>query len=308
MSGFFNTYRGIVNQWETDHWGHMNVQFYMAKISDAAHHYRAAVGMTPSYILNNKKSMVVLTDDIRFIRELRVADPVDIRSAVVGIGNKTMNVRYELIHSITGRLHASYDSVTGFFDLENRRLLPWPQEIRDKAQELLTDPVQNDRPPMTYLDGNFPASLEMAEKLNLYQGSRGAVDSWQCDSFGHLNAQFYVSFFIQGASLALRRYGLDYEHLKEINLGIGAVNYRINYVAELLDGNIFYTYTGIAAVAEKSLRHFHWMFNAETGELVATLEAMLIFFNMQERKAVPVPESFAAELIKNVQPWGGIKH
>lgn len=307
MAGFFNTYRGVVNQWETDHWGHMNVQFYMAKISDAAHHYRARVGMTPSYIVERGKSMVVLSDDIRFIRELRAADPVDVRSAVVGLGNKTMNVRYEMVHSTTGKLHCSYDSVTGFFDLQTRRLLAWPDEIRGRAEELLMAPVENERPPMPFLQGDFAASVDTAEQLGLYQGSRGAVSSWQCDSFGHLNAQFYVSFFAQGASQSLRHYGLDYQHLQKTKTGLGAVNYRINYIRELLAGNIFLTYSGVSAISEKNLRHFHWMFNAETHELVATLEAMVIFFHMEERKSVPLPEPFLAELHKHLHPWGGIK-
>ena len=42
MTEFLDTFRGSVNTWECDEVGHMNVQFYVARASDAAFYLRHA--------------------------------------------------------------------------------------------------------------------------------------------------------------------------------------------------------------------------------------------------------------------------
>ncbi len=42
MTDFLDTFRGTVNTWECDDVGHMNVQFYVARASDAAFYLRHA--------------------------------------------------------------------------------------------------------------------------------------------------------------------------------------------------------------------------------------------------------------------------
>ena len=44
VSHFRETYRGSVAAWECDQYGHMNVQFYTARISDAAASVMLAAG------------------------------------------------------------------------------------------------------------------------------------------------------------------------------------------------------------------------------------------------------------------------
>ena len=41
---------GRVALGECDHLGHMNVQFYVSKVSDAAWHVMASIGITPAFI------------------------------------------------------------------------------------------------------------------------------------------------------------------------------------------------------------------------------------------------------------------
>ncbi len=75
-------YRGCVNAWECDQWGHQNVQFYLSKASDAQAALCAAMGLPPSYFRQTRRAVLPVADRILFQRELRAGDILAIRSGV----------------------------------------------------------------------------------------------------------------------------------------------------------------------------------------------------------------------------------
>ncbi|MDX5365767.1 MAG: thioesterase, partial [Alphaproteobacteria bacterium] len=80
MTEFLDTFRGTVNTWECDEVGHMNVQFYVARASDAAFYLRHALGLSPSHVKVERRAMVAIEEHIRFHRELRAGDIMNMRS------------------------------------------------------------------------------------------------------------------------------------------------------------------------------------------------------------------------------------
>ena len=50
MTALTVTYRGCVNSWECDQWGHQNVQFYLSKAADAQAALCCELGLSPSYL------------------------------------------------------------------------------------------------------------------------------------------------------------------------------------------------------------------------------------------------------------------
>ena len=59
---FIETHLGRVSPLECDQLGHMNVQFYVAKVSDAAWHVMASIGITPC---RHQQQRVVVTQPVR---------------------------------------------------------------------------------------------------------------------------------------------------------------------------------------------------------------------------------------------------
>jgi len=133
MTEFLDTFRGSVNTWECDEVGHMNVQFHVARASDAAFYLRHALGLSPSRVRAEGRAMVAIEEHIRFHRELRAGDIMNMRSRPVELRDRTMVSFHELFNSASGETAATAVALSGHFDLESRKLVPWPEEARAAA-------------------------------------------------------------------------------------------------------------------------------------------------------------------------------
>jgi len=73
MSEMIEVARSSVQTWECDQMGHMNVQFYVARASDAAFYLRHALGLSPSRVRAEGRAMIALEEHIR-LAETRERD------------------------------------------------------------------------------------------------------------------------------------------------------------------------------------------------------------------------------------------
>ena len=181
MSGYIEIYRGVANSWECDIMGHLNVQFYTAKVSEGVGHLRAAYGMTPRYIRDHQRTMVVTRKLVRYQRELRAGDILYIRAAVQRAGERTIDFVAEVVNAESDEVSASFDITCAHFDLRKRRALPWPDTMRERIEALATRRHDRPRPPSTGGPSVLPAGRAHAEPIIT---GRGAVMAWECDEFG----------------------------------------------------------------------------------------------------------------------------
>ncbi len=54
MSGFIETFRGVVYPWHCDHQGHMNTMHYVGMFDQAFWHHMSALGFTREYMERNR--------------------------------------------------------------------------------------------------------------------------------------------------------------------------------------------------------------------------------------------------------------
>ncbi len=118
---------------------------------------------------------------------------------------------------------------------------------------------------------------------------RGAVMPWECDFMGHMNVTFYTAKFDQAGWPMLASIGFTVRHMKEHNVGIGAVRYDIRYFRELLCGDTLTVRSRILEVRDKVLRFRHEMYSDQTGELSATAEITSVHMDTIKRKSCPFP-------------------
>ena len=64
------TYRGVVYPWQCDHMGHMNVMWYVGKFDEATWQLLGTLGITGSYMRDQKLGMVAVEQKIVYKREL----------------------------------------------------------------------------------------------------------------------------------------------------------------------------------------------------------------------------------------------
>jgi acyl-CoA thioester hydrolase len=294
---FFDSFRGAVNTWECDDNGHMNVQFYVARASDAAFFLRHELGLSPSVIRSTRHTMVALEEHFRFHRELHAGDMMTMRSRLIDMREKTLVVYHELVNAGTGETAATMVAVSGYFNMETRRLAAWPESAVSKGRALIGPLPDHAAARSVKRETRLPdLTLDEAMAGDFIEIYRGPVTPTQCDDFGHMATQFYISRYSDGSGHMWQGLGMERKKMLEARRGSVVLEQRLNYVREVLSGDILIIKSALVEVAAKTIRLCHFMFNAETGLLAATSEVVAIRFDLDKRRATNFSEEERAAM------------
>lgn len=133
----FLTYRGAVYPRHLDHMGHMNVQFYVAKFDEAVWHLFDRIGVTADYIREHKRGMAAVEMNIRYLKELRAGDLVSVRSGLLKLTGRSLDLVQEMRLGEAGDLAAVQKITAVHLDRESRRAVPFPAAIAARARDCL---------------------------------------------------------------------------------------------------------------------------------------------------------------------------
>ena len=128
--------RVVVRGYELDTQGHLNQAVYLQYAEHARWELLRAAGIPGEKLLASGVGPAQLECTIRFMRELRGGDEVDVSCAFEWGEGKTFQLRQEFRRS-DGVLAAELRGVCGMLDLTARRLVPDPKE---HLRTLASDP------------------------------------------------------------------------------------------------------------------------------------------------------------------------
>ncbi|HEV7896823.1 MAG TPA: acyl-CoA thioesterase [Planosporangium sp.] len=117
--------RIAVRGYELDTQGHLNSAVYHQYAEHARWEYLKAGGVTVDKLLRSGVGPVQLEATIKFLRELRGGDEVDVTCEFVWSEGKTFRFEQEFVRP-DGTRCASLTSVGGMLDLTERRLVADP--------------------------------------------------------------------------------------------------------------------------------------------------------------------------------------
>jgi acyl-CoA thioester hydrolase len=133
------TFRGRVAAAECDHLGHMNVQFYVARISDATTTLSDAIGITASYIRTQRRALVTVHLDISYLAELKAGDLIAMHSGVLSVEPKKVRVIHRMTRVEDGKPAMSAKALMLGMDLEQRRSTPLDDAVLARARNLIVE-------------------------------------------------------------------------------------------------------------------------------------------------------------------------
>ncbi len=120
---------------------------------------------------------------------------------------------------------------------------------------------------------------------------RGVAQPWLCDIMGHLNVRNYVGHFDDASWHFLAELGLGPEVTTPLGRGWADVRATIEYKREVRLGELFKIKTGLKKIGNTSLVFMHKMLNPNETILHATMEVVTVYFDLQARRAAPLPDS-----------------
>jgi acyl-CoA thioester hydrolase len=124
------TYKGTVYPWHCDHMGHMNVMWYVGKFDEAVWNLFLEVGITPSYLRSQNRGMVAVRMSIEYLQELRAGDVLEIRSEIIGLGNKAAALKQTMLNAEGRGIAARWEAIVVHIDTQSRKAVALPESVR----------------------------------------------------------------------------------------------------------------------------------------------------------------------------------
>ncbi|MFG3252447.1 acyl-CoA thioesterase [Streptomyces sp. NPDC048172] len=127
-----------VRGYETDVQGHLNQAVYLQYAEHARWSLLRAAGIEQTDLVAAGVGPVVLETTVKYLRELRAGDDVEISCAFEWTEGRKVHAVRQTLRKADGTLAATVDAVGGILDLTTRRLVEDP---RKPLTELASDPA-----------------------------------------------------------------------------------------------------------------------------------------------------------------------
>jgi acyl-CoA thioester hydrolase len=304
--GGVEVWRGGVNTWECDVMGHMNVRFYVARAMDGLVGLASALGLSGAFRERANATLLVKDHHIRFLREAQAGAPLHMVAGVLDIGECEARFLQLLVHSTTGELAASFQTVVAHATAQEERSFAWSHATRAAAERLrITIPERAAPRSLGLAPSAALGCLADANAFGLVPLGVGAIGVADCDVFGRARPEVIVGRVSDGVSglAAVLRAGPDQQtYQRAPGIGGAVLEYRIAYLAWPRAGDRYVIRSGLAAVDDKTQNYIHWILDPETGRAWGSSEAVAISLDLTARKIVPLSPSDQALLRTRITP------
>jgi acyl-CoA thioester hydrolase len=278
------TFTTAVNTWQCDENDHLNVQFYTEFGDEASAHLLHQLGLGPRAQRAAGFTLSVRDDHIRYLREFRIIDSVEVRSAPVEISERELALYHEIRNPADGTVASTV----------RRRIAsdkPWPAAFRDRAEKAKVALPANARPRSVGALALPDLSLADAPRVGLIDVGRTVVKPAECGEQGEFLPRHQFGRYSDGAPWLWNHLGFDRSAMQERGEGSVVVEMLNHYRRPLRAGDLIVVMSGLADFTDKVLKFTHFLFEAESGTLAACAEAVGMKFDQKIRKIM----TFSAE-------------
>jgi acyl-CoA thioester hydrolase len=278
------TFSTAVNSWQCDENDHLNVQFYTEFGHEASAHLLASLGFGPRAQRALGLTVTAAEDHIRYLREFRLVDAVQVHSAPVEIGERDLSAYHEVRNAADGQIASTIC----------RRIVcdrPWPAAFRARAEAARVALPVAAKPRSVGTLVLPELTLEAAPATGLIEVGRTVITPDECDEKGEFLPRHQSGRYSDGAPILWNHLGFDRAAMQDRQEGSVVVEMLNHYRQPLRAGDLCVVMSGLAASTSKTLVFTHFLFEAETGTLAACAEAVGMKFDQKVRKIM----TFTAE-------------
>ena len=135
--GFIATARGRSKPGDLDAAGNFSLSAMVHRFSNASGQTAAALGMDTAFLQRNRRGFSTFEMTLRISGALRVDEPWLFETGIGHLGNSSLRMIHRMVSVRTGSEIARVGQYGVNLDLDARRPARWPDDIRDRAAQLL---------------------------------------------------------------------------------------------------------------------------------------------------------------------------
>lgn len=299
-------FRGMVNSWEADEMGHMNVRFYVQKALQATGHFLNEIGLGPNFRREKGLGIRIMDHHIRFLKEARPGTPLVIMTGALGADEAGLFVLHEVRHALTGDVCATLTGTVVLTDGLGDQPFSLPEEAAEQARGFATD--LPDYAAQRGIDAPGPKLVPnwgRADEMGLHEITRIEVRPHLLDPDGALSAEHFIGAISDGIPTLISQFAVNRQSSLERGIGGAALEYRLFYIRRIFAGELITVRSGLSAIGNKTFTHIHWMFD-QNRNVVASAAAVAVSFDLKERKAIAFSDEARAQFENYLVPGLGI--
>ena len=286
--------RGSVPAWEVDHVGHFTVAYYHQRIEDAGFVALEALGLGASYVAAGRRGCPTAACRVRYVHELRGGDIYHVESGVLAIEDTTLVLGHRLLDSASGTLCTTVEQRVVHVELATGEAVPLTAEARRAAEAHRVDwqePAAEQRP--------RPQSTE-----GFVDGSLDTVKPSEMSALGRSALAHYIHRFSASGGHLMATFGMTPAYMRTEVRGLSTFEFQLAIAGPLRTGQVVRVQSALVHVGNSSLRLFHRMTNAHTGDELATLEQSGVHLDREARRPTPLPDALRAKARAMLVPTG----
>jgi acyl-CoA thioester hydrolase len=289
-------WRGSVNTWECDDNGHLNVRFYVARAVEGLVGLAGAMGMEGAFRPGADATLLIREQHIRFLREARPGAAMHMLAGVASIDGDEARTLQLLIHSQTGELAATFQTVVTHVTSREGRSFPWSARTLALAEGLIMAIPERAAPrSVTLTPVRCAANLAEADRMGLVRLGSGAFGPADIDSFGRMRPEMFIGRVSDGVPRL--REVLGDPRPQPAHVGGAVVEYRLIHLDWPHAGDRFEIRSGLVGINGNAQRIVHWMLDPASGRAWGSAEAVAVRLDLQARRMIPLDDD-ARELAR----------
>ena len=282
------THTSSVTEDQIDHLGHMNVRFYAVNAHAGT---RAVVRDLPGW---GELAYEVHDTYTRHRREQLLGSDLEVRSAVLSATPAGLRLHHELRNAATDELAATF--VHGLRPLgSDGRPTAVPADAVAAAGSAAIAQPDYATPRTISLDHDLLAatpSFELVLERQLAMRKPRLVTAEECDERGRYRVEMAPMLTWAGEPVG----GQPGDALNETSsgqlMGWAAMETRIQVGHLPHVGERIQSFGATVALLDKVTHRVHWVYDADSGELLTAFENVAMAFDIRARKPMSIPDGY----------------
>jgi acyl-CoA thioester hydrolase len=125
---FVSSVMRLEPQW-IDYNGHLNVAYYHVLFDRAVDEFYELIGLGPAYLERTRHSTMVVEAHVRYLREIKLEDPVRVTVQLLDYDAKRMHLFEELRHASENWISATSENMTLSVDMTAKKVAPFHDSV-----------------------------------------------------------------------------------------------------------------------------------------------------------------------------------
>ncbi len=297
-------YRGSPNTWECDEMGHMNVRFYLARFNESLGIFAHKTKMAHAFRANSPSTISPKDIHLRFVKECLAGKPIYIEAGVLDVQDTSALVYFKMSH-LNGDVAATCQMWLHHRDNHTMKTFAWSPRTRAAFEDIRhTGEIEFGPRSIDFsITPDRPPTMADVTEIEPRLIGCGLVPPQHCDVYGFMNPEHIIGRISDSVPNLLDSAGetMSRGPSEGGNAGTAALEYRV-IVDDLPEaGDTFNLYSGVVGAMGKVIAIRHWLMNPTTGTAFARIQATVVQFDLETRKAV-APDAKGIETLKASAP------